>query len=135
MFFVSLSHQTNTFQCVLVGGYDGIYSYSFAIFLYADGLIQWTTGDDSGGSGGLGGWEARVGFNLGSFDSYPVPGSGTPEIINITLTSNVGRAGMWVFHLDGEDSPIMSADCHDSGEWFMGCSGASTYLLPLKQLS
>ena len=35
--------------------------------------------------------------------SYELPGSGTPEIINITTRSNVGRAGVWVFRIDGEN--------------------------------
>jgi len=37
-------------------------------FLYADGEIQWTTGDASGGSGGLGGISALAGFNTGTGD-------------------------------------------------------------------
>jgi len=36
---------------------------SFTIFLYADGRIQWTTGDNSGGDDGLGGTEALAGIN------------------------------------------------------------------------
>ena len=40
------------------------------------GQIQWETGDASGGSGGLGGDPARVGFSNGSTFSYEEPGSG-----------------------------------------------------------
>ena len=92
--------QTNTFQCVLVS--DG--SLSFVIFLYADGEIQWTTGDNSGGSGGLGGTQAQVGFNAGDgVRSANVPGSQTAGIINITKTSNIGVPGVWMFQVNGED--------------------------------
>jgi len=70
---------------------------SFIIFLYADGLIQWTTGDDSGGTNGLGGNAATVGYDDDGANFFTVPGSGTSDIINITQTSNVGIPGMWMF--------------------------------------
>ena len=77
---------------------------SFVIFNYADGEIQWTTGDDSGGWNGLGGTEAQVGFNAGDGVRYAsVPGSQTPDIINIDTTSNVGIAGVWIFRVDMEE--------------------------------
>ena len=74
--------QTNTFQAVLAT-YNG---RSYAIFLYADGLIQWPS------SG------AQVGFNAGNNVNYiNIPGSRTPSILNITSNSNVGVGGQWVF--------------------------------------
>ena len=77
--------QTSTFQCILVT--DNIRSY--AIFLYADGLIQWPS------SG------AQVGFNAGDNINYVnVPGSRTPNILNITQMSNVGIGGQWVFQIN-----------------------------------
>ena len=75
---------------------DGI--WSFIIFLYADGLIQWTTGDSSGGTSGLGGNAATAGYDAGDGENFfNIPGSGTSEVINITQTSNVGNPGMWIF--------------------------------------
>ena len=77
---------------------------SFVIFNYAEGEIQWTTGDDSGGINGLGGTEAQVGFNAGDGIHYAsVPGSQTRDIINIDTTSNVGIAGVWIFRVDMEE--------------------------------
>ena len=68
------------------------------MFLYADGMIQWTTGDDSGGFNGLGGTEALAGINAGDgINSVTIPGSLTPDIINIAQTSNVGIPGIWMF--------------------------------------
>ena len=91
-----MSFQTNTFQCILAT--DNV--LSFVIFQYADGLIQWTTGDASGGTEGLGGIPAQVGFNAGDSVSYAnVPGSRTPAIINITITSNVLIPGQWIFQV------------------------------------
>ena len=88
--------QVNTFQCVLVTTVTD----SFVILLYADGEIQWTTGDASGGVDGLGGTEAVVGINVGDgINSITIPGSMTPSIINIAQTSNVGIPGMWIFQV------------------------------------
>lgn len=71
------------------------------MFLYADGLIQWTTGDSSGGSGGLGGITALVGFNSGDGLNYNVVlGSQTAEIKNITLISNVGTPGLFIYRVN-----------------------------------
>ena len=71
------------------------------IFLYADGGIQWTTGDANGGIDGLGGNPARVGLNAGDGIHFVnVPGSATSSIINIADTSNVCIAGMWIFRVD-----------------------------------
>ncbi len=106
-------YQRNTFQCILVS--DG--QRSFVEFFYADGLIQWTTGDASGGSGGLGGTEAQVGFNAGDGIRFAsVPGSQTPDIINIDTTSNVGRGGVWLFRVDQEEIVIIR-DCSNTGEY------------------
>ena len=83
------------------------------IFLYADGEIQWTTGDHSGGTNGLGGTAAQAGFNAGDGNhSATVPGSQTPSIINIANTSNVDVPGMWIFQVDGD---IRSGGCSLDG--------------------
>ena len=68
--------------------------------MYADGRIQWTTGYYSGGDDGLGGTEALAGINAGDgHNSYTIPGSQTPSIVNITQTSNVGLPGVWIYNL------------------------------------
>ena len=77
---------------------------SFVIFLYADGGIQWTTGDASEGVDGLGGIPAHVGFNAGDGNrSATVPASRTDDIVDIELTSNVGIPGMWVLQVDQDE--------------------------------
>ena len=35
--------------------------------------------------------------------SFEVPCSGSPQIVNISISSNVGRPGVWIFHIDGEE--------------------------------
>ena len=74
---------------------------SFVIFLYADGEIQWTTGDWSGGFRGLGGTEALAGYSASDGTSYTIPGSRTSTIINIVRTSNVGIPGTYIFQVGG----------------------------------
>ena len=71
---------------------------SFVIFLYAD--LQWTTGDYSNGTDGLGGTEALAGINAGDgVNSVTIPGSLSPNIINLVTTSNVGIPGVWMFKI------------------------------------
>ena len=92
---ITLPLQTNTFQAVLAQSGNNI----FALYLYADGLIQWTTADDYGGSNGFGGYAAEVGFNF-SDSYYNLPGSGTCSIIHIASRSNVNIPGLFVFLLE-----------------------------------
>ena len=89
----------NTFQAVLAT--DGL--RSFVLYLYADGEIQWTSGDSNHGINGIYGITAQVGFNAGDgIRRTAIPASYTNAIINVTQTSNVGIPGMWVFRVDGE---------------------------------
>ena len=79
---------------------------AFVAFLYADDLIQWTTGDASGGIDGIGGTPAQVGFNAGDGVRYfSIPGSQTAAIVNIDTTSNVGVPGLWMFRVDQNATP------------------------------
>ena len=107
-------HQTNTFQCILAS--DGFMSY--VIFLYADDLIQWTTGSASGGIGGLGGIPAQVGFNAGDMVNFASHvDSQTAAIVDIESSSiPEGRSetGMLVYRVDG--SEINPAGCVDSAD-------------------
>ena len=95
---ITLPLQTNTFQAVLAqSGSD-----TYALYLYADGLIQWTTAiNGNGGSNGFGGNAADVGIDFGGTDSdYNLPGSGICSIIHIASRSNVNIPGLFVFLLE-----------------------------------
>lgn len=77
--------KVNTFQLIIVdrpesgrGSFDIIFNYD---------TIQWETGSASGGSGGLGGSSARVGFSNGTYSEY---GSTTYE------KSGSGRPGAFL---------------------------------------
>ena len=79
-------------------------------------MVEWTTGDSTGGMNGLGGREAEIGYDAGDGVNYhSIYLSGTPEIINIASTSNVNRNGLWAFRLDmGEDKdPFAPATTDD----------------------
>ncbi len=100
---------TNDFQMVLRNR-DDVAPGDFDIeFRY--GQLQWTTGDASGGVGGLGGTAAQAGYDAGDGKHYLIlPGSGTAAVLdlaNLTNTpSNVSIRGLWVFpvrngHLPG----------------------------------
>ena len=78
----------------------------------------WTTGDASGGSGGLGGTPAQVGFDAGNtVDFVQIPGSMTSTINDIACNeSNIGEPGRWVFQIRGGAvlCPEAGGDC-DTG--------------------
>ena len=83
--------QTNTFQCILIT--DGV--YSFVIFLYADGLIQWSLGTATQ-------VHAQAGFNAGDDERFfSINGSRTAAILDIDMTSNIGVPGKYLFRVDG----------------------------------
>ena len=75
---------------------------SYAIFLYADGLIQWTTGD--GGTNGLGGTEAHIGVTAGDRQNFITHEySFSPQILNITssrMPDNVTVNGTLIYRVD-----------------------------------
>ncbi|MDI7267612.1 MAG: nidogen-like domain-containing protein, partial [Myxococcota bacterium] len=100
------------FQLVLTaveacGGTAGDFDVEFRF-----ARCEWTTGDASGGTGGLGGTPAQVGFDAGNrTDFVQIPGSRTPTIHNIVCNdSNVGTPGLWRFQIRG--GTIM---CPDAG--------------------
>ncbi len=69
---------------------------------YPEDLIEWTTGDSDGGSGGLGGNPASVGLVAeDQAASYFFNISGTNEVVEIESTGNLGVNGLWVFRVDG----------------------------------
>ena len=107
---LSSTFQTNTFQCVLAT--NGTRSY--VILLYAD--LQWATADTCSGSGsgsGSGNDEecilyanpAQAGFSAGDglvMRYFTLNGSSTDAVLSLNSTSNIGRPGVWIFQVDGD---------------------------------
>ena len=66
------------------------------MFIYPDGGIQWTTTSYYYYRS-----NALAGINAGDGRNFIiVPGSRTPDIINVAVTSNVGDRGVWMFRVD-----------------------------------
>ena len=83
---------------------------TYAIFLYADGEIQWTTGDADGGTNGLGGNTAQIGFNRGDGTDFGIiPISGTIEVGIVATTSSVGENGVYVFKISDSTIPLVTS--------------------------
>ena len=69
--------------------------FSFVIFLYADGGIEWSAGDANTIA------YAQAGFNAGDgMRSTTIQGSQTPDIVNITTISNIGVPGKFLYRVD-----------------------------------
>lgn len=87
----------NAFQMQLVDRGNGDFDI---VFRYES--INWTTGDASGGEGGLGGTPARAGYTAGNGeDYYELPGSGNQSsVLDLDETvGNTGEIGVFVFQV------------------------------------
>ena len=97
-YFAMHTERVNSFQVILTpaasarGDVDVEFRYS---------LCQWTTGDASGGTGGLGGTPAQAGFDFDATHFLSLPGSLTASVLNLCATSNVGIPGVWRFQVRG----------------------------------
>ena len=99
-YYSAATNKLNAFQLILTdrndiaqGDFDIEYRYE---------QLQWTTGGASGGSNGLGGTPAQMGYDAGDNKNfYRHPGSGTAAILALTTTSNVGEPGVWRFEVRG----------------------------------
>lgn len=104
--------KTNTFQLELRDKGDGNFE---AIFRYAD--VNWTTGDASGGTGGLGGVVARGGFSSGDGLYFELPASGDQsQILSLeNALGNTGVAGVWQFEFSASSDNLSG----DEGDNFL----------------
>jgi hypothetical protein len=98
------SDKLDSFQIVLINEGNGNFD-----ILYRYGQMQWTTGDASGGTGGLGGTVARAGYSAGDGVHYlELPQSGSqPALLALPTTpGNTGIAGVDEFQVrNGEVGP------------------------------
>ncbi|MGZ8320877.1 MAG: nidogen-like domain-containing protein [Telluria sp.] len=115
-YFSGHNDKLNDFQMTLLnradtgaGNFDIEFRYN---------RLEWTTGDASGGSGGLGGTPAQAGYDAGDGNHFFVlPGSFSNNILNLVNTSNVSQAapGLWTMAIrnggtsDGStpDAPLL----------------------------
>ena len=92
----------NTFQVVIAT--NG--RYSFTLYNYAK--LMWTLGSASGGT------HAQAGFNAGDGKTFFVlPGSLTPNVINLPQSTNIDVPGKWIFRIDSQN--ITEGGCNTEG--------------------
>lgn len=106
-YFEESADLLNSFQLILarpLGAVDGAFT---AEFRYEQ--LQWTTGDASDGSGGLGGIPAQAGYDNGDGVNprfFSLPGSRTESILDVANQSNVSESqpGLWRFFFGDDGS-------------------------------
>lgn len=95
---------SNAFQLILTKvGDNGDFDIEFR---YED--INWTTGDSSSGTNGLGGTVARAGFTSGNgTDFFEIPASGNQDaMLDMEKLSNVGIEGVYRFTVRSGDVSV-----------------------------
>jgi hypothetical protein len=111
-YFSNGSNKTNDFQLTLLnradtgaGNFDIEFRYN---------RLEWTTGEASGGSNGLGGIRAQAGYDAGNGTNFFVlPGSFTDGVLDLANTSNVSQEtpGLWTMAIrNGATSDGATAD-------------------------
>ncbi len=94
-FYSSNSSLTNNFQLALRDQGGGNFDVEFRY-----DRLSWTTGNASGGSGGLGGTPAQAGYDAGNGTNFfTLPGSRTAAVLNLANATNVsgGAPGLWSY--------------------------------------
>ncbi len=95
----------NAFQIALINKNNGNFNIELR---YED--LNWTTGNASGGTGGLGGTVARAGWSSGNGSDYEelVASGNQADMLNLTNTSNVGIEGLYRFGVRNGNVSIIS---------------------------
>lgn len=120
-YFSYQSDKVNAFQLILTDQGGGNFGIEFR---YED--INWTTGDASGGTGGLGGTVARAGWTAGTGNPdeyFELPQSGNQDAILALETSlgNTGVPGLWSFNVN-DGIVNLSPDAVDDRASIVGAS-------------
>ena len=96
-YYSGQTNKLNAFQLSIIeiddlGDFDIVFRYE---------NIDWTTGNASGGSNGLGGVPARAGYSAGNgVDYFELPQSGNQAaLLDLENASNVGSPGTFVFQV------------------------------------
>ena len=98
-YYSQSNDKLNAFQLQIVkrgdnGDFDIVFRYE---------NIDWTTGNASGGTGGLGGTPARAGWTNGVGSYFELPQSGDQDaLLALPVTAgNTGVEGLWAFYVRG----------------------------------
>jgi len=95
-YYSAHTNKLDAFQLVLTDEGNGDFDIEF---IYQ--AINWTTGDASGGSNGLGGTVARAGFSAGDGNNFfELPQSGNQNaMLELPASSGSGGTGVYVFQV------------------------------------
>lgn len=97
-YYVFAVNKLNSFQIIVTDRSDTGVGNADVEFRY--NRLEWTTGSASGGSNGLGGTPAQIGFDAGDLKNFfSHPDSRTAKILDAINTTNVGIPGVWRFEL------------------------------------
>ena len=100
-YFSAKTNKSNAFQLQLIDTHNGSFDIKF---IYED--INWTTGDASRGTNGLGGVVARAGYSAGNDQNYyELPFSGNQAaMLNLEnyLLPGQGQAGVWSLSVNSD---------------------------------
>lgn len=129
-YYSSRTDKLNAFQLQLIDRGNGDFDI---VFRYES--VNWTTGDASGGSQGLGGQPARAGYAAGDGQNYyELPGSGDQaQVLNWdAATGNTGQIGVYVFQVRG--GTVVGGNgtvtiATDYGTLVVNADGSYTYTL------
>jgi len=105
-YYDNRADKLNSFQLVLQRTPNDNSGAFTAEFRYEQ--LQWTTGDASNGSGGLGGIPANAGYDAGDrINFFSLPGSRTGAILDVVNQSNVSPTtpGLWRFNFTADSAP------------------------------
>lgn len=123
-YFSSHNDKLNDFQLTLVNRADTGQGNFDIEFRY--NRLEWTTGDVSGGTGGLGGTAAQAGYDAGNQkDFFVLPGSFSNDVLKLADTSNVSQEapGLWTMAIrngatsngSSPDAPLLPEIVNDDG--------------------
>lgn len=97
-YYSAAVNKLNSFQIIITDRPDTGVGNADVEFRY--NRLEWTTGSASGGSNGLGGTPAQIGFDAGdSKNFFAHPDSRTAKILEAINTTNIGIPGIWRFEL------------------------------------
>lgn len=97
-YYSSHVNKLNSFQIIITDRPDTGLGNADVEFRY--NRLEWTTGDASSGSNGLGGTPAQIGFDAGDLKNFFAhPDSRTAKVLDAINTTNVSIPGVWRFEL------------------------------------
>ncbi|RVU42901.1 hypothetical protein EA187_13770 [Lujinxingia sediminis] len=105
-YFNKKTNKLNSFQVVLKNTEGECADAETFDVEFRYNRLEWTTGDESGGSNGEGGTPAVAGIDAGDeLSAEKLPGSGTAAVLDLVNQTNTGTPGVFEFRVAGWTMP------------------------------